>query len=120
MEHQEAIETSAAAGYLLGELTDEERDDFEQHFADCESCFAEVRDGVRFIHALPAVVNEDEKHQPHGYRWAEMAAAASIAIALTAGIGLVAVIAPMRAQMAQLRAPHPAPYVRVSEGRNEA
>lgn len=104
MEHQEAIETSAAAGYLLGELTDEERDDFEQHFADCESCFAEVRDGVRFMHVLPAVVNEVETHQPHGFRWAEMATAASIAIALTAGAGYVTVIAPMRAQMARTRA----------------
>ena len=105
MEHQDAIETYAAEGYLLDELTDAERDAFEQHFADCESCFADVRDGVRFIHALPEAVKEEEKRQPHGFRWPEMAAAASIAIALTAGIAQVAYIAPMRAQLAELRTP---------------
>src|SRR4051794_38028361 len=106
MEHQEAIKTYAAEGYLLGELTEAEREAFEQHFADCESCFADVRDGVRFIHALPEAVNSPIPvpkprliHWPE--HWPTMAAAASVAVALTAGIGHFAVIAPMSAQLAR-------------------
>ena len=124
MEHQEAIKTYAAEGYLLGELTDAERDAFEQHFADCQSCFADVRDGARFIHALPAAAT-DEKHHAHVYRWPEMAAAAGFAVFVTAGIGHFAIIAPMRmqltktrAEVAQLREPQPAPLYRLTEGRN--
>ena len=126
MEHQEAIETYAAEGYLLDELTDAERDAFELHFADCECCFADVRDGVRFIHVLPEAVKDEEQQQPHGYRWPEMAAAASIAIVLTAGIAQVAVIAPMSARLAQARAelaeqrkPRLAPLYVISDVRAE-
>jgi Putative zinc-finger len=126
MEHQEAIETYAAEGYLLDELTDAEREDFEQHFADCESCFDDVRDGVRFIHALPEAVKEEEKQEPHRFRWAEMATAASIAVALTAGAGYVAVLKPMRAQMARTRAelaeqrkPRLAPLYVITDSRTE-
>jgi hypothetical protein len=102
MEHQDAIETYAAEGYLLDELTDAERDAFEQHFADCESCFADVRDGVRFIHALPEAV-KDERAQPR-HRW-DLAMAASLAVIATAAIGQYGVVAPMQAQLAELRTP---------------
>jgi hypothetical protein len=117
MEHQEAIDTLAAEGYLLDELTDAERNEFELHFADCESCFAHVRDGVRFIHALPPPAKEGKP--PSNSHWPAMAAAASLAFVLTAGIGDRAFMAPLRMQIAELRRPHIATLYRVAPNRAE-
>lgn len=123
MEHQEAIETYAAEGYLLDDLTDAERNAFEQHFADCESCFDDVREGVRFIHALPEAAKE-ERPQARARRWPEMVAAAMIAVGVTAAVGQYALLAPMRAQLAkqsaqlaELRQLHDAPTYRLTEAR---
>lgn len=65
MEHQEAIELNAAEGYLLGDLTAAEHEAFEEHYADCEACFADVRDGATMMSAMrvDARVNA-RKHAP--------------------------------------------------------
>lgn len=52
MEHSEATETMASARYLLGELTDEERDAFEEHYFGCGECAADVRSGSSMIDAI--------------------------------------------------------------------
>lgn len=51
MSHEEAINTHAAEAYLLGDLTGAEYAAFEEHFADCDACFALVRDGATVITA---------------------------------------------------------------------
>ncbi len=43
MEHKTAIKTLAAERYLLGEMPDEERDEFEAHYFTCTECAEEVR-----------------------------------------------------------------------------
>jgi hypothetical protein len=123
MEHQEAIEIYAAEGYLLDELTDAQRDEFELHFADCESCFADVRDGVRFISAMPAPAKEVKP--PSNSHWPAMAAAASLAFLLTAGTGELLVAKPLRAQVTrqsaqleELRQRQEAPTYRLTEARS--
>ncbi len=35
MDHDQAIQTQASIRYVLGEQTPEERDSFEEHYADC-------------------------------------------------------------------------------------
>lgn len=95
----------AAEGYLLDELTDAERDGFEKHFADCESCFADVRDGVRFIHALPEAVKREEKGKGRDRRWPSLAAAAVVAMAVMGGALEVGVIQPMAARIQHLQQP---------------
>jgi len=53
MEHQEAMSTLASERYLLGEMTDTERDSYEEHFFSCAECAEDVligdkmREGVR-------------------------------------------------------------------------
>jgi hypothetical protein len=42
MEHQEAVNTLATERYLLGEMTDAERDSFEEHFFSCADCADDV------------------------------------------------------------------------------
>lgn len=47
MEHQEAVETLASERYLLGEMSDAERDAFEEHFFACVECAGDVKAGAR-------------------------------------------------------------------------
>jgi len=44
VEHDQAMAIMAAERYALGELRDEERDQFEEHFFSCAECAQDVRD----------------------------------------------------------------------------
>jgi hypothetical protein len=45
MSHEQAVTTMAAARYLIDEMTDVERDAFEEHYFSCPECAADVRAG---------------------------------------------------------------------------
>ena len=45
MTHQQALDTMAAERYLLDEMTEVEKHEFEDHFFDCGDCAEEVRHG---------------------------------------------------------------------------
>ena len=47
MQHQEAVETLASERYLLGEMSDAERDAFEEHVFSCAECADDVKAGAR-------------------------------------------------------------------------
>ena len=49
MDHNEAIQQMVAERYLLGELTAEQRDAFEEHAFDCPECSLDLRAGAAFI-----------------------------------------------------------------------
>ncbi|MGA8085858.1 MAG: zf-HC2 domain-containing protein [Terracidiphilus sp.] len=51
MDHNEATQQMAAERYLLGELTPELRDAFEEHAFDCPECAVDLRAGAAFIGA---------------------------------------------------------------------
>ena len=51
MDHNEATQQMAAERYLLGELTPELRDAFEEHAFDCSECSVDLRAGAAFIGA---------------------------------------------------------------------
>ena len=55
MEHEPATQLMPTERYLLGELTDVERDQFEDHFFDCPACAEDVRQGVIFMANARAV-----------------------------------------------------------------
>ena len=42
MDHRDALREMAVEKYLLGELTGESRDIFENHLFDCEQCAADL------------------------------------------------------------------------------
>lgn len=54
MDHQRAISGLYAERYLLGELGDGERAEYEAHFFECDQCAAAVASGKEFIDALRA------------------------------------------------------------------
>ena len=103
MEHTEATESMAAERYLLGEMTPEDRDAFEEHFFGCPECAAAVREGA----AIAAAIRTDAIARPSEIRrrpvtgW--LAAAAAILIALAA-VPLVQNIR-LRSEVETLRAP---------------
>lgn len=51
MDHNEATQQMVAERYLLGELTPELRDAFEEHAFDCPECSVDLRAGATFIGA---------------------------------------------------------------------
>jgi len=51
MNHQQATQLMAVESYLLDELTPEERDQFEEHFFDCQECSTDLRATSGFMDA---------------------------------------------------------------------
>ena len=49
MDHLEAVRLNAAEKYLLGELSAELRDQYEDHFFDCKECARDIRAGAAFV-----------------------------------------------------------------------
>jgi hypothetical protein len=49
MNHTEAIEQMAAERYLLDELTEDARGEFEEHLFDCQECAVDLRAGSMFV-----------------------------------------------------------------------
>jgi Putative zinc-finger len=58
MDHSESIRLMASEKYLLDELTPELRDQFEEHFFDCQECALEVRAGAAFVEHSKIVLSE--------------------------------------------------------------
>lgn len=59
MTHEDALRQMAVEQYLLGELPDESRNAFEEHFFDCEICAADLKAGRAFMDAGKAVAKEE-------------------------------------------------------------
>jgi Putative zinc-finger len=49
MDHQEALRRTAVEKYLLNEMPQPERDEFEAHFFDCQECAADLRATAAFL-----------------------------------------------------------------------
>jgi hypothetical protein len=59
MEHAEAARKFAAEQYLLGELSEAEREEFELHFFSCSDCADTVESGAAFLANARAVLSEE-------------------------------------------------------------
>jgi hypothetical protein len=64
MEHHKALESRAAERYLLGEMSEWERFDFEAHYFDCAACADDVRTGAALARGIKAVCSEDAALRP--------------------------------------------------------
>jgi Putative zinc-finger len=58
MDHSESIRLMAAEKYLLGELAPELREEFEEHFFDCQECALDVRAGAALVEHSKVVLAE--------------------------------------------------------------
>jgi anti-sigma factor RsiW len=58
MDHSESIRLMAAEKYLLGELTPELQEQFEEHFFECPECALDVRAGAALVEHCKVVLSE--------------------------------------------------------------
>lgn len=58
MEHQQAKEMNAAEKYVLGELTGELREQYEEHYFDCAECALDVSTVMAFVEASKEIFRE--------------------------------------------------------------
>jgi hypothetical protein len=79
MDHEIAVKSRASERYLLGELSPEERDEFEAHFFECAACGEEVKSADLFIEGLrealaekpvaPRAANEEKEGKGNWWTW---------------------------------------------------
>ncbi len=113
MEHELATRMRAVERYLLGELSDAERDQFEEHFFDCQACAEEVRAGAIFEANARAVFADPPRPvlQPGWWDWVRLrpafaASAACLNLLLVGGMGYMGwAVRGLRTQVAELEAP---------------
>lgn len=63
MEHKEAEQIQAADRYLLGALSADERERFEQHFFSCPECAEDVKAGMLLSANARVVFQEEERRE---------------------------------------------------------
>lgn len=114
MNHQDALRELLAERYLLGELTGEPRESFEEHLFDCPLCTADIKAGVTFLQAaraqLAAAPAANKVRQGSSGRLARLLRPAWMVPALAASLLTVAyqsavVLPAMRQQLAQADSP---------------
>src|SRR5688572_19190231 len=103
MNHSEAIESAAAAAYVMGNLSGAERDAFEIHSIDCPLCAEEVWAGTRMLAAGREVVKREKPNIiPFPLRWFPAKAVAAM-LAVVVGIQSYVILRPpMLAQLATM------------------
>ncbi len=88
MNHSEAIETSAAEAYLLGDMSAADREAFEEHYVDCSVCSDTVFSGAAMLATGKKVVeSENTFRRVNSRSWipASVASAAATALFVVAG-----------------------------------
>lgn len=124
MDHQQATRLMAVEKYLLNELPPELRDEFEEHFFDCQEC----ADGLRATEAfLEATKNELQaaprsspatvKKSPFEFLWRPVFALPAFAMLLLVIAYQGIVVYPhMATEIAQLQAPRILPTLSLVGG----
>jgi hypothetical protein len=125
MDHRQATESMAVEKYLLEELTPEARDQFEEHFFDCNECSIELRTAAGFIDAAKKEFKVNPVPRPGAVSrrnsyWAPLRPAlawsALAASLLVTAYQNVIVYPGLRTQIAQLSAPEILPSLSLVGG----
>src|SRR5437763_5529226 len=110
MDHETAVQTGATERYLLGELTGEDRDRFEEHYFMCPECAEDVRALTVFAANAKAVFRENATGPaPHAGmllsgRVLWLSAALNAALLLGVGYSFLKVKPELKQQLAEARA----------------
>jgi Putative zinc-finger len=126
MDHQQATQLTAVEKYLLNELPPELRDEFEEHFFDCQECATDLRATAGFLdsarkefraHPLPKTGTVPEAKPwrvslwPSALVWSALAASL-----LLIAYQNVAVYPHFKTEIAELRAPEILPSISLAGG----
>ena len=115
MDHEIAVQTNATERYLLGEMNDQEREDFEAHYFSCGDCAEDVRAALTFAANAKAVFRQEDEAQrapatvpagffgSHGIIWVST----GLNVLLLAGLGyyFTGVVPRMKQELAEAKAP---------------
>ncbi len=123
MEHSEAIQLKAAERYLLGELSGDLRDQFEDHFFSCPECASDVKAGAIFVDSAKEVLSAADtgarvprpaRPKPRGwfsYLLRPAFAGPTLAVLLLFTAYQSGVVVPhLKTQLSQANAPQVLPY----------
>lgn len=89
-EHQQAIRTLAAERYMLGQMTDAERETFEEHYFNCRFCVEDIKG----IDLMSRAARQQPKPQPVR-KWRPMTVAPwAIAASLAGALALQPILTP--------------------------
>jgi hypothetical protein len=91
MEHTEAVRIGAAERYLLGELSEELREQYEEHFFGCIQCAQDVQAGAMFVDGARDILSREKDYapaliaqrEPNGSWWASLLRPAILAPAMS-------------------------------------
>jgi hypothetical protein len=128
MDHHQATELTAVEKYLLDELPPELRDEFEEHFFDCQDCATDLRATAGFIDAAkrefavnpvkkpaPVVVAGSKSRLvslwPSAFAWSALAASL-----LVIAYQNVVIYPHFKTEIAELKAPEILPQVSLVGG----
>ncbi|HEX9110108.1 MAG TPA: zf-HC2 domain-containing protein, partial [Terriglobales bacterium] len=64
MDHDVVVREKMTEKYLLNELDPEVRDQFEEHFFDCQECALDVRAAAEFVEQSKGVLAEERNAVP--------------------------------------------------------
>ena len=122
MEHHEAVRTLAAERYLLEEMNDDERDQFEAHYFACAACADSVRTGAALADGARKVGASSPIPLPvpgasRGWSFQSIVPlAAAAALALVTGYQTFVTIPALRADIDSPRALTPIAVAPISRG----
>jgi hypothetical protein len=114
MNHSQAIETKLPMRYVLGDLMPADRDEFEEHLADCSNCMNEVWMATTFAANAKEVFRTGTGMHAEQPRLAWLrrpfpalafSAALNVALAACLGYGTLRIFPSMRSQIAELNQP---------------
>src|SRR6266436_2279982 len=63
MDHNEAIQLQAAVKYVLGELSQVQRDEYEEHYFDCGECAVDIKALATFADTAREVLRQQKAEQ---------------------------------------------------------
>jgi hypothetical protein len=63
MDHNEAIQLQAAVKYVLGELTQVQREEYEEHYFDCAECAIDIKALATFADTTREVMRQEKANQ---------------------------------------------------------
>src|SRR5438046_9901580 len=63
MDHNQAVQLQAAVKYMLGELSQTQRDEYEEHYFDCAECAVDIQALVTFADTGREVLRQEKASQ---------------------------------------------------------
>jgi len=63
MDHNQALQLQAAVKYVLGELSQVQRDEYEEHYFDCAECAVDIKALATFADTTREVLRRERESQ---------------------------------------------------------